>query len=150
MSRPVTPCRSEITEDSFSAADSSSFSARCFFSCSPHLDDAVLCGGGFMGRTATCATAQLAQSSLRCPTSLAHSVSNPRPTCHRIYEKVKVRAVEYYMSQIRISSTGKRIPQNEPTFYGQLQTKRLWHAIETEPGVDSLTCICLSHGTRDY
>ena len=30
MSRPVTPCRSVITEDSFNAADSSSFSTRCF------------------------------------------------------------------------------------------------------------------------
>jgi transposase len=30
MSRPVTPCRSVTTEDSLIAADSSSFSARCF------------------------------------------------------------------------------------------------------------------------
>ena len=30
MSRPVTPCRSVITVDSLIAADSSSFSARCF------------------------------------------------------------------------------------------------------------------------
>ena len=30
MSRPVTPCRSVITDDSLTAADSSSFSARFF------------------------------------------------------------------------------------------------------------------------
>ena len=30
MSRPVTPCRSVITLESLIAADSSSFSARCF------------------------------------------------------------------------------------------------------------------------
>jgi hypothetical protein len=29
MSRPVTPCRSVMTDDSLIAADSSSFSARC-------------------------------------------------------------------------------------------------------------------------
>ena len=30
MSRPVTPCRSVTTEENLIAADSSSFSARCF------------------------------------------------------------------------------------------------------------------------